>query len=392
MEYYVMKPRRTLLTFIFLVSMNTVAAQQKLTQVPVNVTFYMNSPALDNNDTVYITGSIPQLGSWDPSRIRMNHTGDHQWGKTISVIRPMYLEYKFTRGSWEREAADANGQPLQNFYMNVLCDTVMRNNILFWKNGPADKKVHGQITGTVEYLRNVEGEGLLPRDVIIWLPPGYKENRKERYPVLYMQDGQNIIDPATSAFGTDWGVDEACDSMIMNRSLEPLIIVGIYNTADRSLEYTPGDTGDQYMKFIVMRLKPIIDSSYRTLPDREHTYVAGSSAGALISFMLAWQYPDVFSAAICFSPAFKIFHIDYVKYVEQSRHAPIQDFFYFYNGGIGLDAQLQPGVDDMIAALRLQGYREGWDYMFISDENGRHSEIYWAKQFPRAIRMVVERR
>ncbi len=363
----------------------------EITNTPVQVKFLLYSPVLSDTDQVYISGSLPELGSWNPAKVMMHPVGNHRWEKTITVMHPVSIEYKFTLGSWNREACDADGRPFQNYVLNVMSDTAARNNILFWENGKINKTVKGQITGTVKYLRQVKGMGLLPRDVVVWLPPGYRENKPERYPVLYMQDGQNLFDPATSAFGVDWGIDEACDSLIRNHIIEPIIVVGIYNTADRSLEYTPGDTGDQYMKFMVTELKPLIDSKFRTITDRDHTYVGGSSAGAgaLISFMLVWQFPEVFSDAICFSPAFKIMNIDYVTYVKTTHYVPSSLFIYIYNGGIGLDSQLQAGVNDMLGALKDKGYIEGKNYYYVNDPQGRHTETDWSKQFPRAIRMCL---
>ncbi len=364
----------------------------KVPNTPVSVKFLLYSPVLSDSDRVFITGSLPDLGSWDPAKVPMQYTGNHQWQKTITVIRPLSIEYKYTLGSWNREACDADGHPFQNYILNVVSDTVSRNNILYWENGKVNKQVKSHITGTVKYLRKVKGTGLLPRDVVVWLPPGYKENKPERYPVLYMQDGQNCFDPATSAFGEDWRIDETCDSLIREHIIEPIIVVGIYNTADRSLEYTPGDTGDKYMKFLVTELKPLIDSKFRTVVDRDHTFVGGSSAGALISFMLTWQFPDVFSNAICFSPAFRIMNIDYVTYVKTTQYVPSSLFIYIYNGGVGLDSQLQSGVDEMISALKGKGYIQGKNFYYVNDPQGRHTEADWARQFPRAIRMCLMRK
>lgn len=356
----------------------------------LRVTFRLYSPDLPDSTNVFITGSLPGLGNWNPSAIRMIPEGRHTWMINTIAPNPSSIEYKFTLGSWDREAVDADGNPYPNFVLNAVTDTAARINILYWGHGSRPKKLTGKITGQVKYFRQVKNQGLLPRDIIVWLPPGYKKNKKERYPVLYMQDGQNIIDPATSAFGTDWGVDEACDSLIKNKIIEPLIVVGIYNTRDRSLEYTPGDTGDSYMHFVVSQAKPMIDRSFRTLSDRDHTLAGGSSAGALVSFMLAWEYPDIFSYALCFSPAFKILQINYVNVVRQTDDVPTGTFFYIYNGGVGLDSELQPGVDEMLAALKGKGYREGVDYFYVNDPAGRHTESDWAKEFPRAIVRCLE--
>ena len=205
-----------------------------------------------------------------------------------------------------------------------------------------------------------------------------------------MHDGQNAFDPATSAFGVEWNVDETCDSLIRSGAIQPLIVVGIYNTPDRSLEYIPGKGGTAYMNFITKQLKPFIDSVYHTAPDAAHTLTVGSSLGGLISFMLAWQHPEVFSKAICMSPAFKINRIDYVKEVTiyKGKKKPVA--FYIDNGGVGLDSQLQPGVNAMLSALQKKGYTQDIDLKYVPDIRANHSEASWAKRFPQAIIWSME--
>jgi predicted alpha/beta superfamily hydrolase len=351
----------------------------------ITVTFVLRSPDLAETSTVYITGGIEQLGNWDPGKIPMEYAGDHKWTKKITLAAPLSIEYKYTLGSWEREGAGATGSPLSNFAAKISHDTVIEDTVLFWTKAGRQREIHGQVTGTVRYHRAMKGAGIRDRDVIVWLPPGYEEAKRTRYPVLYMHDGQNIIDPATSSFGVDWEVDETLDGLIRRKAIAPIIVVGIYNTADRSREYTPGETGTAYMNFVVKTVKPFIDSTYRTKPDRNHTLVGGSSAGGIISFMLVWEHPDVFSKAICMSPAFKIRDLDYVKVVRAAREKRKGVFFYIDNGGVGLESELQPGVDDMLAALRAKGYREGREFVFVLDPAAKHFESDWAKRFPQAL-------
>jgi predicted alpha/beta superfamily hydrolase len=240
----------------------------------------------------------------------------------------------------------------------------------------------------------LKGAGIHDRDLVVWLPPNYEADVTRRYPVVYMHDGQNIFDPATSAFGTDWSVDETVDELIKKKSIEPVIVVGIYNTKDRMKEYTPGDTDTAYMNFVVQTVKPFIDSTYRTRPDRNNTIVGGSSAGGLISFMLVWEHPDIFSKAICMSPAFRnpvaLGGWNYVKVVQHSNGKK-NGFFYLDNGGIGLESQLQPGIDEMLTALKAKGYKEGNDFVFVRDPMAKHSETDWAKRFPQALVTVMVR-
>jgi enterochelin esterase-like enzyme len=350
-----------------------------------SVTFSVTSPALPDTTRIFITGSIAELGFWNPAKARMTNIGNNTWTFSVSQVTGTSLEYKFTLGSWSREAVDVNGQPFQNFAVTVKGDTTITHALPRWKNGDSKKIVRGKITGKVLYHQQLSGDGLAPRDIIVWLPPDYDKDLKQRYSVVYMHDGQNIIDPATSAFGVDWGIDESSDSLIRNNITSPFIVVGIYNTADRSKEYTPGTLGTAYMKFVAHKVKPFIDASYRTKRDRKNTVVGGASAGGTISFMLAWEYPHIFGRAICMSPAFKIQDIDYVKTVAESKEKR-NGFFYIDNGGVGLETRLQPGVSAMVDALKKKGYKEGKDYYYVVDAGARHNEADWAKRFPKAVK------
>ena len=149
------------------------------------------------------------------------------------------------------------------------------------------------------------------RDITVYLPPDYGDERR-RFPVLYLQDGQNLFDPRTSFGGTAWHVDETAQSLIRTGEIEPLIIVGVNNTGhNRVNEYTPtrgrreaGGQASLYGRFLIEELKPFIDSEYDTLRGREWTGIGGSSLGGLVSLHLGFQRPDVFGRVAALSPSF----------------------------------------------------------------------------------------
>ncbi len=358
----------------------------------ITVTFELHSPELAEDTQVFLTGSLPSLGNWDPANTVMKPIGDHRWSLAIGSNADDPIEYKYTLGSWDREGADVDGHRLQNFVIQPASDTTIRDRIDFWTTGMSDQ-VKGQITGTVKYHRRLEYEGLLPRDVIVWLPPGYDES-SERYPVLYMHDGQNIIDPKTSAFGVDWQVDESLTRLIELKKIKPLIVVGIYNTRERSKDYLPGQQGTRYAKFVCQHLKPLIDKTYRTDCSRESTAVAGSSAGGLCAFTMAWENADVFSKAICMSSAFKYERSDgtiSVNYLPQfiAAKQPLNPpYVYFDNGGVGLETLLQPGIDEMIAAMKNKGLEAGKDFAWKCYPKSSHNEASWAERLPAALELI----
>lgn len=375
--------------FFSLLSLFFLHINQAQDESRIYVTFILSSSNLSSDSSVYITGSIDQLGNWNPGKIKMDYIGNNRWKKEISLNSKKSLEYKYTLGSWEIEGSDSNGLPLPNFNVNILTDTIINDEIFFWaKKMP--KEIESTITGIINYHTGIEGEGILNRDIVVLLPPGY-ETESVNYPVIYMHDGQNIFNASTSSFEVEWRIDETIDSLIKFDFIPPVIVVGIYNTSERTLEYTPGEKGTAYMNFVVNKLKPFIDSTYRTKQDRENTIVGGSSAGGLISFMLLWEYPDIFSKAVCMSTAFKISFIDYVKFVDESTEGKRNIFIYIDNGGTGLELELQPGIDEMIDKLEEKGYIEGEDFYYSIFPEDEHNESSWAKRFPEAIKILLNK-
>lgn len=351
------------------------------------VTIAVYAPLTDDSVNVYIAGNNARMGNWRPDQAKLDFAGDHLWRKIFRFETGAVIEYKITRGSWANEASDESGRPFQNFVLQVNGDTTIVDTVLYWKEG-REAPIVGGITGEVRYHRGIEAGGLLPRDVIVWLPPGYDDEPNCRYPVLYMQDGQNLFDPHTAAFKVDWRIDETADSLIQTGEIAPIIIVGIANTARRSQEYTPTPLGARYRNFVIHTIKPLIDENYRTLKDAQHTAIGGSSAGGIVSFMLAWEHPEIFSKAICMSPAFKIQDIDYVKNVRDYRGEKKDIAVYIDNGGIGLEERLQPGIDEMLNALEEKGFVRGIDYFWRKDENARHFEAAWGRRMPEALRLL----
>ncbi len=179
------------------------------------------------------------------------------------------------------------------------------------------------ITGTVRLHADVASSisAVAPRNVVVWLPPGYAEpaNAHVRYPVLYMHDGQNCFDPSTAFLGREWHADEVADHLVRQGRIPPVIIVGIWNTPDRVAEYTPdpdpdmergdgkpqgrGGRGLAYLTWLVNDLKPMIDANYRTRPDRSSTAIMGSSLGGIISLAAAEHHAGTFGRVAAVSPS-----------------------------------------------------------------------------------------
>jgi predicted alpha/beta superfamily hydrolase len=232
------------------------------------------------------------------------------------------------------------------------------------------------------------------RDVIVALPPDYFASRR-RYPVLYLQDGQNLFDPATSFIkGSFWDVQTTSDRLIEEGVIEPLIVVGIYNTGvERMEEYTPmrdpnlgGGKANLYGRLMVEELKPWVDQTYRTLDGPAHTGVGGSSLGGLVSLYLGLTWPHVFGRLAVLSPSVWWARGGMLPYVRRTRPEP--------RPRIWLDIGLSEGpamirkCDELHRLLERRGWRKGVDMLYLPAPGGRHNEDAWAKRVDPFLRFL----
>jgi predicted alpha/beta superfamily hydrolase len=182
------------------------------------------------------------------------------------------------------------------------------------KHGMGKRARGGTLSGNIRVHEDFYSEILdNHRRILVYLPPGYKPRGKKRYPVLYVNDGQNVFDAETAFNGIDWGIDETLEYLIYEGEIREIIVVAVYNTPDRTEEYTyipddeeeegGGGNADAYAAFLINELKPFIDSHYKTLSDAENTGIMGSSYGGLCALYLGWTYPEVFSIVAAISPS-----------------------------------------------------------------------------------------
>jgi predicted alpha/beta superfamily hydrolase len=243
------------------------------------------------------------------------------------------------------------------------------------------------------------------REVIVYLPPGYDAAKTRRYSVFYMHDGQNLFDGATSFIpGQEWRVDETAQRLIAAGKIEPLIIVGVYNTKDRMDEYTPaadakyklGGKADLYGRMLVEELKPFIDSQYRTKPDAKHTGLAGSSLGGLASLYLALKYPNVFGRAGVVSPSVWFAGKHILHYVESLPKKPNVRIWIDIGTKEGrTPEEAQQTVDDarlLRDALVKKGWRVGKDLNYFEAEGAEHNESAWAARVESILTFLFPRK
>lgn len=230
--------------------------------------------------------------------------------------------------------------------------------------------------------------------MLVYLPPGYEASHA-RYPVFYLQDGQNLFDAATAFCGNEWRADLTADERIRRGTVEPLILVGLYNTGVRRIsEYTPtrdkrlrkGGKAERYAQMMAREVKPFIDHHYRTRKSATDSGVGGSSLGALVSLVAGLSYPRVFGKLALMSPS--------VWWDERSILALIEAWRLPRRPRVWLDTGTAEGNNPakVVADARLirdvfvaKGWSEGVDLHYEEAQGHAHNEQAWGDRFGRVL-------
>lgn len=369
------------LVLCFIIVLNFVCANAQITitilSVPKNSvgpyyaagTFNDWNPA-DPNFMFYLENNVPTL-SFTPANTDA-------------------IEFKITRGSWETVETMMNGKDIPNRELMNAPGVKSWAAVHAWH----DMFTYDTVTLNPDVIHVDIYSPQLNKEkhLRILLPIQYVIN-SNRYPVIYMMDGQNLFDDATS-FAGEWGIDEMMHNTYTNQ-IPSAIIVGIDNAgADRTNEYLPwhdsiygGGDGDAFIDFIVETLKPYIDSTYRTQKKREHTYIAGSSLGGLMSFYAVLRNNDVFGNAFVFSPAFWIAQPLFTVADTTIFSGPT--YLYFIAGGKESET-MEPEMNRMYEILKANKDANG-HYRYVIEADAQHNEIFWRKEFPVAYKWFFEK-
>ena len=225
------------------------------------------------------------------------------------------------------------------------------------------------------------------RDLIVYLPPGYDDQPKRRFPVLYLHDGQNLFDGATSFIpGEDWHVGQTADACIGAGRVEPLIIVGVYNTGKQRLaEYTPtraprlgGGRANRYAKFLLEEVRPFLERNYRVLQGVENTGIGGSSLGGLVSLYLGLRQPNIFGKIAALSPSVWWNQRVILRLAAAASVRPLPRVW------LDIGTREGPRIVDDVERFRDillgKGWQLGRDLHYQRVEGAEHNEAAWARR------------
>lgn len=361
----------------------------------------LSSPALAAQVTLIISdvpantppGATITLGAnindWKPDNpaYRFGRNENGVYGLNVQVPNGSTLECKVTLGSWETVEKAADGSEMPNRMLRVLGDTSLDFKVARWAGmgaAPVAAK-SSTLTGRIERLENVVSPQLEnARNLIVYLPPSYAASSERRYPVLYAQDGQNLFDAATS-FAGEWGADETAEALA-RRGLEA-IIVGIPNMGvERMAEYSPFPDpetrmvarGEAYAAFLTLTVKPLIDARYRTLADRQHTGLVGSSMGGLISLYTGLRFPETYGFVGAMSPSFWIGNYSMVNWVKTHPNPGVR---------VWIDMGTEEGAGMLLGARWLADLltTQGNEVRLTIEPGAKHNEAAWRARFPAVL-------
>jgi predicted alpha/beta superfamily hydrolase len=342
------------------------------------VTFIVTAPPATPADaTLYLSGDRAELGAWSGKGPALTRRADGLWWGEVALPAGASAEFKLTRGSWDSVEKDAQGGELGNRHVDVIATTdTVRVTVASWRTGagaPAAARVH-TLTGDIRTHAAFASKVVSARDILVWLPPGYEQQKSRRY--------------------------EVADSLIRNGRLTPCILVAVANSPQRMAEYTAvadakngGGKSAAHQRFLIEELKPFIDATYRTRPDADHTGIIGSSLGGLAALDMALDHSDKFgligsvSTSVWWGDGAEIarvkagkghdarvwFDIGTAEYTPDDRgHSPRME---------------QSRV--LRDALLARGWRQDVDFHYVEVEGAAHNERAWAARIGDILQFLL---
>ncbi|MEM1099212.1 MAG: alpha/beta hydrolase-fold protein [Planctomycetota bacterium] len=272
----------------------------------VEVVFVVESPeGTPADQSLYISGDHNKLGSWEAAGLPLERAEDGTYRGSTELLTGIEREFKVTRGSWSTVETTADEEEVDNRIFVAEPGKEIKVAVERWiDNGetiPNRITTTGDIRLHERRFASVVDE-TKPRSLVVYLPPGYgdAENADTTYPVVYVHDGQNLFNEATTYAGIEWSLDETAEAMISTGQIKPVILVGVYNTENRDDEYGPRIA--DYAAHLVETIKPFVEQTYRVQTNREANTIMGAGLGGRAALEAARLHPDAFGAVVALSP------------------------------------------------------------------------------------------
>lgn len=340
----------------------------------------------DDARPVYLSGNFNNWATQD-RRFLLQKVSRGKYAFTFpeDFIFPSELVYKFTKGDWSEVEIDRYGNKTPNRVSKKTYGT-QEEHVPKWRKNWLPYR-----PSQLPKVHLISEEFEIPqlnktRKVWALLPHDY-ETSKEHYPVLYLQDAQNLFNE-NSPFG-NWQIDKKL-AVMSDYGIGKIIIIAIEHAEkERVLEYNFGKTllgqgdGKKYIRFITDTLKPFVDKNFRTKSEREFTGIGGSSMGGLVSIFSGLIYPEVYGKLMIFSPSLWV--IPKIKFSFLDFFEPMDTKVYLYAGGDESETMISHVKKFKKRLLKRESIRERMKVKLSINMEGKHSETYWSDEFPKAI-------
>lgn len=360
----------------------------------------LNAPiSTTSTDRIHIVGSFNDWQVAGKEAVQLMRTGNEYVATIPKTHEPVF--YTFLKNqSWQHGPAQPYGKGMCTFAYNPNDDVrIIQATVSAWGGDEPSEELTSSLVGNIEVLKDVEMPQLQrKRDVWVYLPPSYASELDKQFPVLYMLDGQNVFDRKTSYSG-EWQVDESLQRLFNVNEVPEFIVVAVDNGPKRMSEYSPwtfkyGDNvfeaeGEETMLFITQTLKPMIDQSYRTLPEQSATGIAGASLGGMMAIYAAIEYADIFGFVGAFSPSLSIENeqSDNVLFTALEQTDKIENVIVYTDMGLAEYGDYKKM--DAFTELLSRKVSNQANLHIVKDDLGRHCEASWAERFPNAIKLFV---
>ncbi|MBI2251377.1 MAG: esterase [Armatimonadetes bacterium] len=372
--------------------------------------FIVTVPDYTSQDAkIYITGNKDILKNWNPQGIRLKPIRKNTYQLNFKIPVKSILEFKFTQGAWKTVEVDKNFHSIPNRVLFISNGQKEKKNYLNIENWAKKNKTppKSTLSGNIKAHKDFYSKFLHnKREILVYLPPGYDKKISEHYPVLYLHDGKNVFDEATSFGGIEWGLDETAEKLIKEEKMKEIIMVAIYNNEDRINEYTfirdikhGGGKAKMYADFIIKELKPFIDKHYRTLKSASQSAILGSSLGGLCSLYIGWKNPKIFSMLGVVSPSLWWHNNAIIKLIENDRGGKKSLKIWLDMGTYESDEDKNKnGIFDILDETRQlkkilikKGYLLNQELYYYEDSGAIHNEDAWKRRAEKILLFFFKR-